>query len=66
MTDTAIFDFDNHYYESTDAFTRHQDRALRNRGVRWADIDGKRRLIVRDGPATTAAAGLRHSERTLQ
>ena len=35
MTDTAIFDFDNHYYESTDAFTRHQDKALRNRGVRY-------------------------------
>lgn len=45
-TNPWIFDFDNHYYESADAFTRHQDRALRNRGVRWADIDGKRRLIV--------------------
>lgn len=43
---TTIFDFDNHYYESTDAFTRHQDRALRNRGVRWAEIDGRPRLLV--------------------
>ena len=42
----GIFDFDNHYYEAEDAFTRHADRALRNRGVRWADIDGKRRLLV--------------------
>jgi predicted TIM-barrel fold metal-dependent hydrolase len=41
-----IFDFDNHYYESGDAFTRYQDRGLRNRGVRWADIDGRRRLLV--------------------
>ena len=41
-----IFDFDNHYYESEDAFTRHQDRSLGNRGVRWADVDGKRRLLV--------------------
>ena len=41
-----IFDFDNHYYESEDAFTRHQDRSLGNRGIRWADIDGKRRLLV--------------------
>ncbi len=41
-----IFDFDNHYYEATDAFTRYQDPALRNRGVRWADIDGRRRLLV--------------------
>jgi len=44
--DPWIFDFDNHYYESEDAFTRHQDRSLGNRGVRWADIDGKRRLLV--------------------
>ena len=35
---TAIFDFDNHYYEATDAFTRHQGKALRSRGVRWADV----------------------------
>lgn len=41
-----IFDFDNHYYEPEDAFTRHQDRSLRNRGVRWAHIDGRRRLLV--------------------
>jgi predicted TIM-barrel fold metal-dependent hydrolase len=41
-----IFDFDNHYYESQDAFTRYQDRSLGNRGVRWADIDGRRRLLV--------------------
>ncbi len=44
--DPWIFDFDNHYYEAEDAFTRYQDRSLRNRGVRWADIDGKRRLLV--------------------
>ena len=41
-----IFDFDNHYYEAEDAFTRHQDRAMRNRGVRWADIDGRRRVLI--------------------
>src|SRR3546814_18886369 len=45
-TDAWIFDFDNHYYEAPDAFTRHQDRSLRYRGVRWADIDGRRRLLV--------------------
>ena len=27
-----IFDFDNHYYEAEDAFTRHQDKRLRSRG----------------------------------
>jgi predicted TIM-barrel fold metal-dependent hydrolase len=46
MTDPWIFDFDNHYYEAPDAFTRYQDRALANRGVRWADVDGRRRLLV--------------------
>jgi predicted TIM-barrel fold metal-dependent hydrolase len=44
--EAGIFDFDNHYYEVPDAFTRYQDPALRNRGVRWADIDGRRRLLV--------------------
>ncbi|WP_232794125.1 MULTISPECIES: amidohydrolase family protein [Pseudofrankia] len=41
-----IFDFDNHYYEAEDAFTRYQDRALRNRGVRWAGVDGQRRILI--------------------
>ena len=41
-----IFDFDNHYYEAPDAFTRYADRSLGNRGVRWADVEGKRRLLV--------------------
>ncbi len=41
-----IFDFDNHYYEAEDAFTRYGDKKLRNRGVRWAEIDGRRRLLV--------------------
>ena len=45
-TQPWIFDFDNHYYESPDAFTRYQDRSLGNRGVRWADVDGRRRLLV--------------------
>jgi predicted TIM-barrel fold metal-dependent hydrolase len=41
-----LFDFDNHYYEAEDAFTRHQDRSLGNRGVRWAEVDGRKRLLV--------------------
>jgi len=43
---TWIFDFDNHYYEPEDAFTRYGDKAMRNRAVRWAEIDGRRRLLV--------------------
>jgi hypothetical protein len=45
-TKAWIFDFDNHYYESPDAFTKHADKTLGYRGVRWADIDGRRRLLV--------------------
>jgi predicted TIM-barrel fold metal-dependent hydrolase len=44
--DYRIFDFDGHYYESTDAFTRYADPKLGARGVTWADVDGKRRLLV--------------------
>jgi predicted TIM-barrel fold metal-dependent hydrolase len=49
MTDQQqawIFDFDNHYYEAEDAFTRYGDKSLGNRGIRWADADGKRRILV--------------------
>ena len=44
--DYQIFDADNHYYEATDAFTRHLDPAMRKRAVQWAEIDGKMRLLV--------------------
>ena len=42
----AIFDFDNHYYESEDALTRYQDGSLGSRGVRWADIGGRKKLVI--------------------
>ena len=41
-----IFDADNHYYEATDAFTRHIDPAMRKRTMQWAEIDGRTRLLV--------------------
>ena len=41
-----IFDFDNHYYEPEDALTRYQDKTLGSRGARWAEVGGKRRLLV--------------------
>jgi predicted TIM-barrel fold metal-dependent hydrolase len=44
--DFAVFDADNHYYEATDAFTRHLDPRFRKRGVQWAEIDGRQRLLV--------------------
>ena len=46
MLDFPVFDADNHYYEATDAFTRHLDPAMRKRGMQWATIDGKQRLLV--------------------
>lgn len=44
--DFRYFDCDNHFYEAKDAFTRHLDPALRKRGMQWATIDGKERLLV--------------------
>ena len=44
--DFTAFDADNHYYEATDAFTRHLDPAFRKRAMQWAQIDGKQRLLV--------------------
>jgi predicted TIM-barrel fold metal-dependent hydrolase len=41
-------DADNHYYESLDAFTRHLDRAFKDRGVRVFE-DGKHTQMVIGG-----------------
>lgn len=46
MVDFPVFDADNHYYEPTDAFTRHLDPSIRRRPVQFATIDGKQRLLV--------------------
>jgi len=43
--DFEAFDADNHYYEATDAFTRHLPRRY-SKAVQWAEIDGKQRLVV--------------------
>jgi len=40
MTIPTIFDADNHYWETSDAFTRHRDPAFAERGVRLVDLDG--------------------------
>jgi predicted TIM-barrel fold metal-dependent hydrolase len=44
--DYPTFDADNHYYEATDAYTRHIDPAMAKRAMQWADIDGRQRLLV--------------------
>ncbi len=43
--DFDAFDADNHYYEATDAFTRHLPPD-RSRVVTWATINGKPRMVV--------------------
>ena len=49
--DFKAFDADNHYYEATDAFTRHIEPAFAKRAMQWAEIDG-----------THAAAGRRQGQ----
>ena len=48
MTDrlTNLFDADNHYYEAEDAFIRHMSPDMQKRCMQWAEINGKKRLLV--------------------
>jgi predicted TIM-barrel fold metal-dependent hydrolase len=53
MTTTAdtgggLFDADNHYWEPSDAFTRHRDPSFADRGVVLRDVDGKPRYFFGD------------------
>jgi predicted TIM-barrel fold metal-dependent hydrolase len=43
---TRLFDADNHYWESSDAFTRHRDAKFLDRGLRVRDVDGVRRYFL--------------------
>ena len=40
------FDADNHYYEAEDAFTRYIDPSMAKRCMQWAEVNGKKRLLV--------------------
>lgn len=40
------FDADNHYYEATDAFTRHISKDMARRCMQWVELNGKQRLLV--------------------
>jgi len=42
----GAFDCDNHYYEAEDAFTRHVDRRMHSRCMQWAEVNGRKRLLV--------------------
>ena len=44
--DYQIFDTDNHYYEATDAFTRHMDPKMAPRAMQCVELDGQKRLLV--------------------
>ena len=46
MTDGRLFDADNHYYEATDAFTRHMPKGMEKRCMQWVELNGKQRLLV--------------------
>ncbi len=40
------FDSDNHYYEAEDAFTRHLPKAFKSRGMRWVEMDGRKKVLL--------------------
>ncbi len=44
--DYRAFDADNHYYEAEDAFLRHVDPKMHKRCMQWAEINGRKRLLV--------------------
>jgi hypothetical protein len=46
MLDFAACDADNHYYEATDAFTRHIEPSMAKRCMQWAELNGRQRLLV--------------------
>ena len=41
-----LFDADNHYYEAEDAFTRHIDPRMKRRCMNWAELNGRKELLV--------------------
>ena len=43
-----VFDADNHYWESVDAFTRYRSPAFKNRGLRLVEEDGQTRYYIGD------------------
>lgn len=44
--DFKPFDCDHHYYEAEDAFTRYIDPKMAKRTMQWAEVDGRKRLLV--------------------
>ena len=42
----TVFDADNHYWEASDAFTRHRDPKLGDRGLQVREINGQKRYVL--------------------
>jgi predicted TIM-barrel fold metal-dependent hydrolase len=42
----GAFDADQHYYEAEDAFIRHMPKDMQRRAMQWAQVDGRKRLLV--------------------
>ena len=42
----GAFDADQHYYEAEDAFIRHMPKEMQRRAMQWAEVDGRKRLLV--------------------
>ena len=45
-TITTIFDADNHYWETSEAFTRHRNPKFADRGVQVKELDGLQRYVI--------------------
>ncbi|HXQ18878.1 MAG TPA: amidohydrolase family protein [Acidimicrobiales bacterium] len=41
-----LFDADNHYWETSEAFTRHRNPAFKERGLEVREVDGVMRYVV--------------------
>jgi predicted TIM-barrel fold metal-dependent hydrolase len=52
----VIFDADNHYWESSDAFTRFRDPRFAERGVQVREVDGVMRYVL-DGEVFAGLPG---------
>jgi len=53
---TTLFDADNHYWEASDAFTRHRDAKFAERGVQVKEVDGVLRHAI-DGEVFATLPG---------
>jgi predicted TIM-barrel fold metal-dependent hydrolase len=42
----GAFDADQHYYEAEDAFIRHMPKDMQRRAMQWAQVEGRKRLLV--------------------